>query len=94
MTNTIATIFRVGFRYRCTMSIPTSLHPGVIALDIAWLPRMPTRLSRQELADYRRGRDALLAELAKTAGPIVVGETGTNRVAVIGPSVQPAGAHQ
>jgi hypothetical protein len=94
MTDTMTTRFRVGFRYRCAMAIPTNPQAGMVVLNTLWSPHPPTRLSRQELADYRRGRDALLAELAKTAGPIVVGETGTNRVAVIGPSVQPAGAHQ
>jgi hypothetical protein len=54
-------MFRVGRRYQCAMSIDAS--GG--ALTCAWSPEIPTRLSKRELRDYRRGRDALVAELAR-----------------------------
>lgn len=57
----LSTTFRVGRRFKCTMSMDAS--GG--ALKCEWAPRTPTRLSRQELADYRRGRDAMIGEFAR-----------------------------
>jgi hypothetical protein len=57
----LSTTFRVGRRYRCTMSMDAS--GG--ALKCAWEPKTPKRLSRQEMADYRRGRNMMIAEFAR-----------------------------
>jgi hypothetical protein len=35
------------------------------AIKCAWEPKTPRRLSRQELADYRRGRNMMIAEFAR-----------------------------
>lgn len=58
---TISTTFRVGRRFRCTMSMDA--RGG--ALKCEWEPKTPTRLSREEMADYRRGRNMMIAEFAR-----------------------------
>ena len=64
--------FRVGRRYRCTMRLPISdLGEPVGIIGVSWSPRTPKRLSKAELRDYRRGRDALLAEAAEHLGGAV-----------------------
>ena len=35
------------------------------ALKCEWEPKTPTRLSREEMADYRRGRNMMIAEFAR-----------------------------
>ena len=60
-SNNLRTRFRVGCRFTCIMSI--GCDGG--ALKCEWQPKIPTRLSKQEMADYRRGRNALVAELAR-----------------------------
>ncbi len=70
-----ATCFRVGKRFVWTLSLSSS---G--ALTCAWRPRAPKRLSKPELADYRRGRDSFLAGLARAAGRnILLVEPGADR---------------
>ena len=68
----LSTTFRVGKRYRCSISLPLR---GTVRLEARWEPRRPTRLTEDELLDYRRGRDALLAEAARLlGGPVIVAE--------------------
>jgi hypothetical protein len=65
----ISTRFRVGARYIVTLAIPLeSLRAGVVHLDVVWEPSPPHRLTAAELHDYRSGRDALFAEVAKLIG--------------------------
>jgi hypothetical protein len=59
--NPLSTRFRVGKRFMCTLTFAD----GEMRAD--WSP-MPRRLKQKEWADYRRGRDALLAEVAKSIG--------------------------
>jgi hypothetical protein len=59
----LSTTFRVGKAYRCEMRFDAER--GLVA---EWTPDTPRRLTPQELADYRRGRNAFLAEVAKIIG--------------------------
>ena len=62
----ISTTFRVGQRYRCSMRYSPTEARGLMA---EWEPSPPTRrLTKAELADYRRGRDAFAAEIAHLIG--------------------------
>jgi hypothetical protein len=71
MSNQLSTTFQVGNRYRCTIVLPLSLG-GFAQLATKWEPAPPTRLTKSELQDYRRGRDALLAEAARVLGGAVL----------------------
>jgi hypothetical protein len=37
-------------------------------MDVCWVPAMPNRLSRRELARYRSARDAMIGELLRLNG--------------------------
>ena len=59
--------FNVGKR-TVTLTIPRP-KPGTVAMMVVeWAPSPPRRLSRRELRQYRAGRDAALAELARATG--------------------------
>lgn len=69
---TFTNTFRVGKR-KCTMSF--SQESGLHAV---WQPNLPGRgeLSKKEMAEYRAGRDALIAEVGKAlGGSILIVET-------------------
>jgi hypothetical protein len=69
MSETLSTTFRVGRRYRCTITLPLALlKAGVAQMGCSWDPCFPKHLRKAEMRDYRRGRDALLAEAAKHIG--------------------------
>jgi hypothetical protein len=70
VSNTLSTTFRVGCRYRCTITLPVaSLKTGAAAIiDARWEPHTPARLTKAEMRDYRRGRDILLTEAARYLG--------------------------
>ena len=72
----LSTTFRVGRRYRCSIVLPLAgVKAGLLQIETSWQPDIPRRLSKAELRDYRRGRDALLAEAAKhIGGPVAVVE--------------------
>lgn len=53
--------FEVG-GYTCEMTVSRG---GMYA---AWSPRMPTKLSKKEVRQYRAGRDALIAKYAEEIG--------------------------
>lgn len=57
----IITEFKVG-NFKCEMTIDRK------AMNCRWLPYMPKRMSEQMWAEYRRGRDAAVAELAALIG--------------------------
>jgi hypothetical protein len=46
----------------------SALKAGMIEINATWEPDLPTCLSPSEMNDYRRGRDALLAEAAQYIG--------------------------
>jgi hypothetical protein len=75
MARDLSTIFRVG-RYTCSITLPLPLPTsGAVSIETRWEPEPPHRLNADELAEYRRGRDALLAEAAKhVGGPVAVVE--------------------
>jgi hypothetical protein len=60
---TISNTIRVG-AYICEMTFADN------ALSAKWSPDLPKRgsLTQQEIAAYRAGRDALMAEVAKMIG--------------------------
>jgi|APTNR8051073442_1049403.scaffolds.fasta_scaffold00566_9 hypothetical protein len=65
----VQSVFRVGKRWRVHLTVPAIAPGEAMALDMEWYPAVPDRrLNKREAADYRRGRDAALAEVAKTIG--------------------------
>lgn len=54
--------FRVGF-YKCTMT-----YSKTGGMDVEWDPSVPKKLSAQELAQYRSGRNALHVQIANDLG--------------------------
>jgi hypothetical protein len=67
MSNEISTTFRVGDKYRCELSVPLPIN-GQIHLQCKWSPRLPKRLNKRMLNDYRRGRQMLVEEIVKQVG--------------------------
>ena len=64
--------FRVG-RYRLTLTSPRPDHTGALMMTAEWHPHLPTRLNEDEIADYRRARDAFVRELlTRAAGGALV----------------------
>ena len=58
----ISNTFKVG-PFTCEMTISALGH-----VTAGWSPQMPDRLTRKERAQYRAGRNALVAEFAKVTG--------------------------
>lgn len=59
--------WQVGNR-TCTMAVPRPQPGQPVHLVIEWSPAMPRRLSGDELDEYRAGRDAALADVARELG--------------------------
>jgi hypothetical protein len=94
VSSTLSTSFRVGHRFRCFLTLPVAAmrgsEPVALALEAKWWPKIPRRLTAKELADYRRGRDLFIAEVARVvAGTIMVMEADSGAIQVVDPSVQP-----
>ena len=67
--------FRVGKR-TCTLTIQSPQTGKVTQITAEWEPGVPNRLSKQEMRQYRAGRDAIAAALAKKmGGGVMVVET-------------------
>ncbi len=67
----IESTFEVGRRYRCTMGVDCGrLDPGAVIRPEPgeWHPHRPERLDKEELADWRAGRDAIYQLAALTVG--------------------------
>jgi hypothetical protein len=62
--------FKVG-PYSITLSVPKVAPGGAASACVEWEPHMPKRLSVMELAQYRAGRDAAIAEIANELGGTV-----------------------
>jgi hypothetical protein len=61
--------FRVGV-YKVKM---TYRHGDLLGISTEWEPHLPARLSKEEWKQYRAGREALFAEVAKAlGGPVLV----------------------
>ncbi len=58
--------FPVGQR-TVTLTIPKPKRGGLVHMTAEWFPDRPARLNRQEWRQYRRGRAAVLAALARIA---------------------------
>ena len=56
--------FAVGHR-RVTLTIPTPRRGAIVCMTCEWSPDLPHRLNRREMRQYRRGRDAAVADLAR-----------------------------
>jgi len=63
----LSSAFKVGFRFRCFMSFDLAeLEAGETpVMRLRWWPKIPKRMTPRELADFRRGRNALVAEQAR-----------------------------
>jgi hypothetical protein len=61
--------FRVG-KYTCTMTVRSPERGKVGMSEAAWSPEMPPRgsFNSHMMAQYRAGRDALAAEVARALG--------------------------
>lgn len=70
MSRTWSTTFLVG-PYTCSMSFSND-GKGITA---EWSPKPTTAIPKMYMADYRRGRDAFLAEISKELGRVLVVET-------------------
>jgi hypothetical protein len=84
----VSTIFKVGYRYRCTMTAPMDAirRGAVFSTKCEWEPRVPARLWPNEVVDYRRSRDAFYAEVAKIiGGNVAIAELGDDRLTVVEP---------
>jgi hypothetical protein len=67
----IESTFDVGRRFRCTMRVDCGeLNPGAViqAIPGEWQPRMPEQLDKEELADWRAGRNGFYQLAALTIG--------------------------
>ena len=67
----LRTTFRVGYRYRCTMTMHVgslAVRPATGILNAQWEPSLPKQLSAAELRDYRAGRDAFFRRAASIVG--------------------------
>ena len=92
----LTTSFRVGYRSRCIISLDLAEldaeEPPIATCR--WSPRVPRKLSEREMADYRRGRNAFAAEVARLSrSRIVVADVNTRRLDIIEPSEAPAWAN-
>ena len=59
--------FPVG-RRTCTLTIETPKIGAVVNMVVEWFPNAPTRFSPREWRQYRHGRNAAVAELARQTG--------------------------
>jgi hypothetical protein len=64
----LSVTFPVGRKYRCTVTIPPPRQGELRPVAFEWEPDVPRRLTKKELRDYRRGRDAAFATLAEQTG--------------------------
>ena len=60
--------WRVGCRCEVTMTARKPERGQVVSASMEWSPDLPERLTESEIADYLRGRNAALAELAAELG--------------------------
>jgi hypothetical protein len=68
-SGSLTTTFHVGKRYRCSIALPlAAVCAGLLAIETRWEPDVPSQLTNDELRDYRRGRDMLLAKAANQIG--------------------------
>lgn len=54
----------VGRRYTCTLTLTRPKPGAVVHAVVEWSPTVPSRLTDDELREYRLGRDAALAEIS------------------------------
>lgn len=59
--------WRVG-RYRVELSVPRPKHGSAVHAVMEWIPRMPPKLTPDEIDEYRAGRDSALKEMAAELG--------------------------
>ena len=85
--SSITRSWRVG-RYTATLTVPRTKPGHLASAVIDWTPHVPQRLTDDELATYRRGRNAAVASLSprcrervgERAGPLTdAGRAGDSR---------------
>lgn len=54
-------------RYTVTFTVQQLVAGGITNALVEWAPHQPTDLTAKELAQYRAGRDAAIAELGLSA---------------------------
>jgi hypothetical protein len=54
----LSVTFRVGHKYRVTVTMPPARQGEVRSAVFEWEPDVPRRLTKRELRQYRCGRDA------------------------------------
>lgn len=64
----LSVTFKVGKKYRCTVTMPQPRLGQVCQSVFEWEPDVPRRLTKKELREYRSNRDAAFAELAERTG--------------------------
>lgn len=57
-------------RYTCTLTVQRPKAGAMVHAVIEWAPEQPKRLTDGEIAEYRRGRNAALAELSEELGGV------------------------
>ena len=62
--------WKVGKR-TCTLTVPRFNAGGVLHAVVEWSPDEPSRLSTEEVAQYRAGRNHALAGIAAELGACV-----------------------
>lgn len=75
----ISSTWRVGRRWKVTMRFSLPPQKGEVSvIQMEWEPDMPDRrLNKKEIAEYRRGRDAAIAEVqAAIGGNVLLVECG------------------
>lgn len=55
--------WRVGKRYKCTITIPRVVPGSVACATVEWEPYIPSNLNSREMREYRQGRDEAVALL-------------------------------
>lgn len=55
-------------RYTCTLLMPRLRGKALTSCVIEWSPEQPRKLTEPEIAQYRAGRDAALADVAQRLG--------------------------
>ena len=55
-------------RYRVELSVPRPQRGAALSAVMEWIPRMPPKLTRHEIDEYRAGRDSALRDMAAELG--------------------------
>lgn len=54
--------------YTCTLTVQRPKRGALVHAAMEWAPSLPSRLTEEELAQYRTGRDKALADVSRQLG--------------------------